>query len=53
MLTGLGRFVHVSRDLRDLAQVATYEIAGLTLAQIGPKSLELGQESRNHVTHPK
>ena len=52
-LAGLGRFVHVDRDLRDIDHTRGEQIAGLTLAQLGPKNLELAQESRNHVTHPK
>jgi len=45
-LAGLGRFVHVDRDLRDIDHTRGEQIAGLTLAQFGPKNLELAQESR-------
>ena len=51
-LAGLVRFVRVSQGLRAFVRFVTTEIAGLTLAHFGPKSLELAQESRNRVIHP-
>ncbi len=52
-LAGLGRFGPRIAGFATIGVVARGRIAGLTPAVFAPKSLELAQESRNHVIHPK
>ena len=47
-LAGLGRFVHVYRDLRRVASLPNAK--SREVSRRGPKSLESGQKSQNHVT---